>query len=688
MIQYSLSDSLCLLHLNAPPLNTITFALLEALRAAICRANADAGVRGIVITGDADHFSAGADVNLFREIAGSEDAIRTSRVFQEAFQEVEDSAKPVAAAVAGRMMGSALELAMACHFRICAEGTKFNMPEVDLGINPGAGGTQRLPRLIGAGPALEMLLTAKPLDARRALDLDLVDAVCPGDRLIEAARGLLLPDAEIRRTSQRNEKIQDAATNAAVFEEASGILAGMRPEIIAPRMIVEAVRTGLDVSFQAGLSKEQEVFARCMDTRATQNKIYLFFATRQTGKVIGLGDTEPATVAKAGVIGAGSMGTGIAQALILGGVPVVVHDENPAAVEKALAKIGGSLQKRVDQGKLAPKRAEEMLGLISPAEKWQDLADADLVVEAVFEDVPVKRAVIAALEEACSAETVIATNTSTISLDRLAEGMRHGGRLIGMHFFNPAHRMPLVEIIRRDATTDRVVAATVQLARRLRKTPVLVKNREGFLVNRIFIPYLKEAFRLLEDGADARAIDRAMVEFGFPMGPLVLIDMAGLDILLLTDRVLSRAFPAHGQLSAIVVELVERGLLGQKTAAGVYRYRQGDYAPLDSRPTAETIAEVQRQQGLAPRKVGKDEITDRLVLRMVAEAFRVMEEGIAQRQSDLDVAMVLGTGFPDFRGGVLRYARDLGLDAVVTRLDRLTAKFGERFLPCGLLREM
>ena len=266
--------------------------------------------------------------------------------------------------------------------------------------------------------------------------------------------------------------------------------------------------------------------------------------------------------------------------------------------------------------------------------------------------------------------------------------MRHPERLIGMHFFNPAPSMPLVEIVRRDATPAKVVATAVRFAKALRKTPVLVRNREGFLVNRLFIPYLKEAFWLLEEGADAPAIDGAMVEFGFPMGPLTLIDMAGLDVLVLTDRVLTGAFRSHGPLSNVAVRLVERGHLGQKSGAGVYRYEKGDRTPRPSAEAARVIAEVQQAEGRAPRPVGQDEIIRRLTLRMVNEAFHVMAEGIAQRESDIDVAMVLGTGFPDFRGGVLKYARDLGLGHVRADLDRLAAECGARFSPCRLLREM
>ncbi len=688
MIQYDVSDGVCVLRLNSPPLNTISFSLLAELRAAIRRAGSDGRVRGIVITGDSRHFSAGADIGIFREITCAEDAVGASRIFQDAFKELEDSPKPVVAALAGKVMGSALELAMACHFRVAAKAGRFNMPEVKLGINPGAGGTQRLPRLVGAETALRMLLTAEAMDAGQALACGLVDALCEDEELVATARSVLQSASPTRRTSDCSEKVQDAAVNRAAFQEAQELVDKVRPEIIAPRKIVEAVKLGLEESFQAGLLREQEAFAECMDSLATRNKIYLFFATRRTGKAPELAGAEAAKVSKAAVVGMGSMGAGIAQALIIAGVPVVVRDEDDSALANGIGKIRSSLQRRVAQGKLSPERSDGMLSLISTTTRWQQIAEADLVIEAVFEDVPVKRSVIGRLEEVCAAGTIIATNTSTISLDVLAEGMRHGRRLIGMHFFNPAHRVPLVEIITRDATPEGIVATALELTRRMRKTPVLVKNREGFLVNRLFIPYLKEAFWLLEDGADAPAIDGAMVEFGFSMGPLALIDMAGLDILVFTDRVLSRAFPRHGCLSPIAVRLVDQGYLGQKAGAGVYRYEKDDYTPHPSQAARQIIAQVQREEGRTPREITKDEITQRLVLRMVGEAFYVLDEAVARRESDLDVAMVLGTGFPDFRGGVLKYARDLGLDNVLARLEELAERFGERFSPCKLLREM
>lgn len=686
-IDYSVTEGRCVLRLHNPPVNTLTLAMLEEFRSALRRANADASVRNVVITGTPEHFSAGVDVGLFRDIKTADDAVGISRLFQEAFQEVEDSPKPVAAALAGKMMGGALELAMACHVRVCERGTLFSMPEVNLGINPGAGGTQRLPRLVGVEAALKMLLTGQPLNGTEALSLGLVDEVCDAPDLVACAARLLTAKIP-RKTRDRTDKIGDRAANDIAFAQAAKRIAGIRPELIAPSVILEAVWTGLEKSFDAGLRAEQGLFARCMDTLATRNKIHVFFATRDTAKAPDLGEAQSRPVARVAVIGMGSMGTGIAQAVMQAGLPVIVTDENPAALQNGQEQIRGSLQKRAAQGKLSPERLASMVKLLSATTDWHEVAKADMVIEAVFEDVDVKRSVLGIVERLASDETIIASNTSTISLDVLAAGMRQPGRFIGLHFFNPAQVMPLLEVIRRDGTATEAVATALRFAKAIRKTSVLVRNREGFLVNRIFIPYLKEAFWLLEDGADAEAIDQAMVAFGFPMGPLTLIDMAGNDILVHADAVLIKAFPRHGPTPSIATELVARRMLGQKTGAGIYLYEQSNSTPRPNPAAQEIIVQARQRSGRPTQTIRTEEITQRLVLRMVAEAFYVLEEGLVQRESDVDAAMVLGTGFPDFRGGVLKYARDIGLKNVLNQLRILTNQLGNRFTPCKLLSEL
>jgi 3-hydroxyacyl-CoA dehydrogenase/enoyl-CoA hydratase/carnithine racemase len=687
MLETVIRDGLAILRLDSPPLNTLTVQLLEQLRASVRRAEDDPGVSGIVITGGPDHFSAGADVQLFQQIHSDDDAIRLSQTFQEAFQAIEDCSKPVAAALAGTVVGGALELAMACHRRVAVQDARFRMPEVTLGINPGAGGTQRLPRLIGVEAALRMLLKAEVVPAAAALRGGLVDALASREQLLDRAAECLRDNPSPFRTGQRTDRIADRASCERALQQAASSLPANRPDWIAPQQILEAVRTGIEQSFQAGLVKEREAFARCVATRGARNCMHLFFATRIAGKVPQIDGVAPLPVHRVGVVGMGTMGTGITHAFALAGVPVVVLDANPAALDRGRERIEGSLRRWVQLGRLDDARAEQLLASIHTTTRAEDLSEADLIIEAAFEEVAVKQRVLELLETLCRPDTILATNTSTISLDILASGMGRPERLIGMHFFNPAHRMPLVEIIRRDSVAPEVLATALGLAKRLRKTPVVVANREGFLVNRIFVPYLQEAFFLLEDGAEPEAVDQAAVDFGFPMGPFVLMDMAGLDILVDAQRVLQDAFPHHGALSEIAVRLVESGSLGQKSGTGVYRYDPGDVRPHASPATGRIVDEVRRSLDRSPGVVPSEEITERLVLRMVNEAFHAVQEGIVQRDSDVDVALVLGTGFPDFRGGVMRYASDLGLDRVRSRLQEFSRRCGERFAPGRLLLE-
>jgi 3-hydroxyacyl-CoA dehydrogenase len=720
-ISYSQLRSAAVLEFRSPPVNAIGFAMLEELLAALRRVNDQPDVRGVVITGGAEHFSAGAELGLFQAVRGDDDAVHVSRVFQEAFQTIEDSRKPVIAAVAGHVLGGALELAMACHFRLAAEGSRFSMPEVNLGINPGAGGTQRLPRLVGLAPALTMLLGGRPIDARQALAWDLIDAVCPATELTETAVALLEADRPIRKTTARGEKLADPAANQAALARTESEIAAGRPELIAPREILAAVRAGVDggcvspgghaglAAVQAGVAipawppgltsgvvaepgltagflAEQEAFRHCMATRATQNKIYVFCASRQTAKIPELQSVSAARISEAGVLGMGTMGAGIAQALIAAGLRVTACDQSPSALEAGATRIRGSLDRRVAQGKLTAQNADAAWARLATTLDLQSLAGVQVVVEAVFEDVDVKRAAIARLEAICPAGTIIASNTSTINLDVLAGGMRHPERLVGLHFFHPAQQMPLVEVVRRRATPAEVVATALGLSKTLGKTPILVENREGFVVNRLFIPYLMEAFWLLEEGVGPAQIDRAMVDFGFAMGPLQLIDMSGLDILEKTHAIIRRAFPHFGDLPPLVGRLVEAGHLGQKTGAGVYRYEPGDRTPHPHQLTEQAVARARSERGSAAA-AEREPIVSRLMLRMVAEAFRLLEERIVQRAADIDVAMVLGTGLADFRGGVLRYASDLGLDQVLGVIQRLAEQCGPRFAPCRMLEE-
>lgn len=675
MIEYYVADGLAVLRLNAPPVNALTFALLDALVADLRRAAADPSVERIAILGEVDFFSAGADVSLFRHLATAADAMRVCRAFEAAYRAIEDSPKPVVAVLAGQTLGGALELAMACRWRLAVRNARLAMPEVKLGLCPGAGGTQRLPRLVGVKAAIDLMLTGQAISAERAFELGLVDALIPNaeiETVLEAVAKL--PNRE--KTRDRKEKLVDVTGHRVIFAEAAKLAAAGRREVVSPVEIVEAVRVGIEESFEAGLGREQEAFCRCAATSAARNKIYVFTACRETAKTPELTGVQALPVKTVGVLGLGTMGTGIAQAFVAAGIPVVAFDLDARAGEVAVGRIRASFDRRVSQGKIRPEQAMAAVARLTLAKEESALRDADLAIEAVFENLEAKRAALARLESLCRPNAVLATNTSTINLDALAAGMKQPDRLVGMHFFNPANTMPLVEIVRREDALPAAVATALRQAKTIGKTPVLVRNREGFVVNRVFIPYLKEAFLLLEDGADPAAVDRMGVEFGFPMGPLTLVDLAGIDILQHTDAILRSTFSYHGGPAVIVDRLVEAKMLGQKTGMGVYRYEAGDHKPRPNLEAMKIIAESRRPNASPP---GDDEIGRRLVFRMVAEAFRTLHEHVVTRASDLDAAMVLGTGLADFRGGIVRHAQDVGLEHVRDVLADLAVRYGERF---------
>lgn len=684
MIEPILRGDVLVLRLAAANRNALSLDLLDVLVAALEAAAADPRIAKVVLWGSPEHFSSGADLGLFRGLEAAAQAVELSARFQEAFQRIEDGPKPVVAAMGGTVLGGALELALACHGRVAADNCRFRMPEVILGIVPGAGGTQRLPRLIGTAEGLEILLSGQTIDARRAFALGLVDRICRPEELLETAVKLEVPPP-LRRSTRLS--LRQGAAAAEAFAAAEALLARTPAELAAPRLIVAAVKTGLNDSVQAGLACERQAFAQSVASAAAQNRIYLFFASRQTAKVPELEGVAPLPVRRSGVVGVGTMGANIAQALAEAGLEVIALDQNAEALDRARQRIRASLQRRVARGRLTPQAADALLHRVRLTDQWSDLAGCDLVIEAVYEDPAVKQAVFQRVEPLVGGEAVLASNTSAISLDLLAAGLAHPERLVGLHFFHPAHHMPLVEVAYRPETSASMVATALHVARTLGKTPVLVRNCPGFLVDRLFIPYVKEAFELVEEGASPQAVDRAMVGFGFPMGPLALIDMAGLDILAHSDRHISAAYPWHGAMPALACRLVEQGRLGQKTQGGVYDYPGGVPQPEPSFRTTQILAEVREHRGRRPRPIADDEIVERLVLRMVNEAYYALGDGIVRSASDLDVATVLGIGFPDYRGGVLWYARQSGPDRVQRRLEALAHRHGVRFRPSPCLQQ-
>lgn len=669
MIHTEVIDGIAFVRIDSPPTNALTLELLDGLVAAVRTACAAPAVRAIVLTGGEQGFGSGVDLALLQQVVHAEDARVISRRFQEGFQAIEDASKPVVAALTGAVLGGAMELALACHVRVATRAAQFRLPEVTWGLIPSSGGTQRLPRLVGVSAALHILLASPTLSADEAWRMGLVDALAEREDLLDRCREMALSGSPIRRTRHRTDALADRAAVGAALEQAEALAASSRPELPAPRRLVAAVRAGLEKTYEAGILAEREALAECMALPAARHRIDLMLARRQLGRLPELAGVPPAEVRTVAVVGLGTMGMGIAQTLLQAGLRVAAFDRDAAAADWAVGRLRAGMEKH-------GRSAASLLDSLVLADDWATLSQADLVIESVFEDRAVKHSVLRRLEEVCQPQTVLATNTSALPIEGLAEGMRFPERLVGLHFLNPAHRMPLVEVIRGRSTACGALATVLALARTLHKTPLVLRSREGFVVTRLFVPYVQEAFELVAEGTAPETVDAAMAEFGFPMGPLALIDMVGIDVLIQCHRILLEAFPRHGRMPAIVDRLVENDWLGQKTGGGVYRYEPGDRTP---RPNSQLAAWV----GTAARR-GREQfaaaaIAERLALRMVAEAYAVLEEGIVGSPADINVATVLGLGFPDFRGGVLAYADQLGRDPVRNRLKYWAGRCGERF---------
>lgn len=687
MIEYNVSDGLCVLQLNNPPHNTLSFDLLSDLRASLGRAGDDESVTWILMCGKEETFSTGADIQLFEAISGHQEAREVSRRFQEAFAEVEGSEKPIAVFLAGRVMGCGMELAAACHYRVCEPDAVFCMPGVNLATMPCGGGTQRLPRLVGPAMALDMLLTAGDVTSTEAKEAGLVDAICsPGD-YESHVRAVFSAGTPWRKTMDITDKITDAPDAEMALAIAEGRIGATRPEIVSPRKITDSVRAAVELPPDEGFAREREAFASCMSAPAARNKIYLLLATRKAGVIHSLATVSPRPVATVGVIGMGTVGAEVSRAIAEHGYRVTIFDEHQETLTAAIEWIGTSLENRVSAGQMTRAEAARLRGRIVDINRWDRLAEADIMIEALHEDAALKRSAVKQLESVCGEDVTIATNTSILPLDDLASVMIHARRLIGMHFFVPAHHAPLVEIVRLAGTGTGVVAGAVDFAQSIGKTPVLVENRPGYIVSRMLVPYMKEAFRLLEEGADPRVIDGVIEGFGFPKGPLAMADAVGLDVLIRADRELRNTY-GHWELpSPIAMGLLDAGYTGVRSGAGVYKYSTGNPKPYDHGGAADIIRAV-REGGTAARgNIESPEIIQRLLLRMINEAFAILGEKIVQQESDIDLASVMAGGFPDFHGGVLRYARSLGPLNIASRLSKFARGFGRRYTPCASLKK-
>ena len=667
---YAVHGPVAVVTLNNPPVNGLGHALRSGIVAALDQALADPQVQAIVLTGSARAFSGGADVREFGTPKAGQEPTLPSVI-----RALDGATKPVVAAIAGVCLGGGLELALGCHYRVALPDASLGLPEVKLGLLPGAGGTQRLPRLIGLEPALNMIVSGQPVPANAFAGTPLVHALIEGD-LVEgavafaaqvAARGEPLPRARDLKVKQPNAD--------AFLQFARNTVAAASKPFPAPLQCVEAVAASLK-PFDEGLQTERTLFQALMQTPESRALRHVFQAERAAAKVPGLPEgTVLRPIARVGVIGAGTMGGGITMNFLNAGIPVVLLEMKQEALDRGLATIRKNYENSMKKGKLKPEQVEQRMGLITPTLEYAALKDADLIVEAVFEEMGVKEAVFRQLDAVAKPGAILASNTSYLDIDRIATFTQRPQDVIGLHFFSPANVMRLLEIVRGAQTAPDVLATSLQLAKQIKKVAVVSGVCDGFIGNRMLARYGAAAQGLINAGALPQQIDGALQKFGLAMGPFRMGDLAGLDIGWATRK--RKAAEAGVEMKPIVADkLCEAGRFGQKTGAGWYRYEAGNRTPLPDSVTEQLIADYRAAHGITPRKISDEEIVERCIFALVNEGARILEEGIAARASDIDLVYLNGYGFPLHRGGPMLYADTVGLPQAVRSLRRFAAEPG------------
>jgi 3-hydroxyacyl-CoA dehydrogenase len=666
---YALHDDVAVITLDNPPVNGLGLSTRRAFAAAMQQAQDDGKVQAIVISGAGKAFCGGADITEF----GTPVALQEPNLHS-LIRLVERCEKPVVAALHSAVVGGGLELALACHYRIAAPAASLALPEVKLGLIPGAGGTQRLPRALGVEAALKMIVSGEPEQSESLASL-------PGQKLINAMASSLhaLPQealalarqvATLRPLPRVCDLPCEHPQAEAFFHSARSRVMPMAGKMPAPLRCVDAVEAATRLPFEEGLAYEIKTFIHLMSTPESRALRYLFFAERAASKVPGVSAETPLRpVGKVAVVGAGTMGSGIAMNFLNAGLPVTLLERSQEALDRGVVSIRRNYESQVSKGKLKPGRLAERMALLHSTLRYEDLRQADLLIEAVFEDMAVKEAVFLALDAVARPGAILASNTSTLDLNHLADLSARPQDVVGLHFFSPAHVMKLLEVVRGARTSAEVMATVMGVARKIRKTAVVSGVCDGFIGNRMIEQYVRQAGFLLDEGCTPAQVDQAMEAFGFAMGPFRMSDLAGNDI---GWAIRKRRYREHPKLrySKTADLLCEQGRFGQKTGAGWY-----DYAPShrDAQPSAQVLAMIDAHRaslGIQPRQIGDEEIVQRLVFALVNEAARILDEGIASKASDIDIIYLYGYGFPAYRGGPMHYANELGLVNVVQAIQR------------------
>jgi len=686
LVQLTSDNGVAIITINNPPVNALSPGVPEGISEALDQIAQNASVKATVLIGGGRTFVAGADIKEFGKMTSGKP--RGAGLLP-LLLKIEDSAKPVIVAIHGTAFGGGMELAMAGHYRVALATAQFGQPEVKLGLIPGAAGTQRLPRLAGVAKAVEMCVSGNPVNAEEALKLGIVDRIIEDDLLSGAiAFALEVADKPAPKTRERNEKLRSAAENALIFSAAREALAKKQRGLLAPASAIDAVEAATKMPFDEGCKAEQKLFIECLFSEQSKSLIHVFFSEREVAKIPDIPkQTNVFPIHSAVVVGAGTMGGGIAMVLANAGIPVLLKEADQAALDRGMTTIRSNYANSVKRGRFSQQIAEERLKRITPTLTYDDFSNVDLVIEAVFEGMALKKEVFRELDRVCKPGAILASNTSTLSIDEIASATSRPESVIGTHFFSPANVMRLLEIVRGKASSKEVVATCMQLSKTLGKVGVLVGNCRGFVGNRMFGPYRREAQFLIEEGASVEAVDRALSDFGMAMGPLATGDLAGLDVgWRIRKEYLHLEVPGIRQ-PFVEDRLCELGRYGQKTGAGWYKYDDQRRASPDP-AVGELIRNWVEEAGTEQRQISAAEITDRCLYALVNEGARILEEGYALRASDIDIIYINGYGFPAHRGGPMWYADAVGLKRVYDRVCEFHRQHGEIWQPAPLLKQL
>ncbi len=666
MVDYNVEEGVAVLTLNNPPVNALSQGVRQGLKDGVEKALADDSAQAILVFCEGRTFIAGADISEF-----SSGPMEPN--FHAVLSTMDGSPKPIVAAIHGTALGGGLETALCCNYRVAVASAKFGLPEVNLGLLPGAGGTQRLPRVVGVEKTLAMVTSGVPIGAAEAHKLGLVDQLVEGDLRAEAlafAKDKAAQGGSHPRVRDNDDKLQSAKNNPEIFAATRKMLARKTRGFLAPEYNIRCIEAAVNQPFEEGLKTEGKLFAELMSGPQSQAQQYFFFSERQAGKVPGLSDdAKELPVAKVGVIGGGLMGGGISMNFANVGVPVTIVETNQEALDRGLGTIRKNYENTARKGRLTEESVEQRCGLIQGTLDMADLADCDLIIEAVFENMAVKKDIFTRLDAIAKQGAILASNTSALDLNEIASVTSRPESVIGLHFFSPANVMKLLEVVRGEKTSDDVIKTSMALAKRIRKVAVLVGVCPGFVGNRILFPRQIEASKLALEGAPIEQVDKVLFDFGFPMGAFQMGDLAGLD--LGWDKDNSNPMDVKDRLCQL-------GRRGQKTAAGYYDYDE-KRMPTPAPVTAELFAEVAAAQGVTQGDISDEEILDRCLLPMINEGAKILEEGIAVRASDIDVTYVYGYGWPVYRGGPMHYANRMGLDKVLAKIRHYHESTGDDF---------